>query len=64
MFPILKYQMSREMNKLGQTTAIGESLLKKQKSLFCTPVSKFQKISTLNICDGAKSIYPRKQNSF
>ena len=56
--------MSREMNKLGQTTAIGESLLKKQKSLFCTPVSKFQKISTLNICDGAKSIYPRKQNSF
>ena len=28
---------------------------------FCTPASKFQEISTLNICDGAKQIYPEKQ---
>ena len=27
---------------------------KKQKIFLCTPVSKFQKISTLNNCDGAK----------
>ena len=33
----------------------------KQKICFCTPVSTFQKISTLNICDGAKQIYPKKQ---
>ena len=26
---------------------------KKPKIFFCTPLSKFQKISTLNICDGA-----------
>ena len=34
---------------------------KKQKIFFCTPVSKFQKILTLNICDGAKQIYLKKQ---
>ena len=34
---------------------------KKQKIFFCTPVSNFQKMSTLNICDGAKQIYPKKQ---
>ena len=34
---------------------------KKQKIFFCTPVSKFQKISTLNICDGGKQIYSKKQ---
>ena len=34
---------------------------KKQKLFFCTSVSKFQKISTLNIGDGAKQIYPKKQ---
>ena len=34
---------------------------KKQKTFFCTPVSKFQKILTLNICDGAKQIYLKKQ---
>ena len=33
----------------------------KQKIFFYTPVSKFQKISTLNICDGAKQIYPKKE---
>ena len=34
---------------------------KKQKMFFCTTVSKFQEISTLNnICDGAKQIYPKK----
>ena len=36
---------------------------KKQKMFFYTPVSKFQKILTLNICDGAKQIYPKKKNS-
>ena len=35
---------------------------KKQKIFFYTPVLKFQKISTLNICDGAKQIYPKKKN--
>ena len=34
---------------------------KKQKIFFCAPVSKFQKILTLNICDGTKQIYPKKQ---
>ena len=34
---------------------------KKQKILFYTPVSKFLKILTLNICDGAKQIYPKKK---
>ena len=34
---------------------------KKQKIFFYTPVSKFQKILTLNICDGAKQIYPKKK---
>ena len=31
---------------------------KKQKIFFCKTVAKFQEISTLNICDGAKQIYP------
>ena len=34
---------------------------KKQKMFFYTPVSKFQKILTLNICDEAKQIYPKKK---
>ena len=34
---------------------------KKQKIFFCPPVRKFQKISTLNICNKAKQIYPKKQ---
>ena len=34
---------------------------KKHKIFFYTPVSKFQKILTLNICDGAKLIYPKKE---
>ena len=33
---------------------------KKQKIFFCT-IPKFQKIATLNICDGTKYIYPKKQ---
>ena len=37
---------------------------KKQKIFFYTPVSKFQKILTLNICDGAKQIYPKKKKDF
>ena len=33
----------------------------KNKIFFCTTVSKFQEILTLNnICDGAKQIYPKK----
>ena len=36
---------------------------KKQKIFFGTLVSKFWKISTLNICDGAKQIYPKKQKT-
>ena len=35
----------------------------KSRKYFYTPVSKFQKISTLNICDGAKQIYPKKQTN-
>ena len=34
---------------------------KKQKIFFHTPVSKFQKILTLNIGDGAKQIYPKRK---
>ena len=34
---------------------------KKQKIFFYTPVSKFQKILTLSICDGAKQIYQKKK---
>ena len=34
---------------------------KKKKIILCTPVSKFQEISTLNICDGAKQICTKKQ---
>ena len=33
----------------------------KQKIFSCTPVTKFQKISTLNICNEAKQVYPKKQ---
>ena len=36
---------------------------KKQKIFFHTPVSKFQKVLTLNICNGAKQIYPKKKDS-
>ena len=34
---------------------------KNQKTFFCTTVSKFQEMLTLNICDGAKQIYSKKQ---
>ena len=34
---------------------------KKQKIFSCKTVSEFQTISTLNISDGAKQIYPKKQ---
>ena len=48
-----------------ETTAIGKKfhakLDEKQKIYFYTPVSKFQKISILKICDGVKQIYPKKQ---
>ena len=39
-----------------------QNLIKSRK-YFSTPVSKFQKILTLNICDGAKQIYPKKKDS-
>ena len=47
----------------SKTTAIGKSVKsdEKQKIFFCTPVAKFQETSTLNICDGAKQIYPKKR---
>ena len=67
MFPIIKYKVRIEKIKFlhkRKTTAIGKSHEKsgkKQAIFFCTPVSKFQKISTLSICDGAKQIYPKKQ---
>ena len=35
--------------------------VKKQKIVFYTPVSKFQKSLILNICDGTKQIYPKKK---
>ena len=47
-----------------ETIATGKfhvKLDKKQAIFFCKPVSKFQKISPLNICDEAKQIYPKKQ---
>ena len=34
---------------------------RKQKMFFYVPVSKFQKILILNICDGAKQICPKKK---
>ena len=37
------------------------NLDKKQEICFYTPVSKFQKILTLNICDGTKQVYPKKK---
>ena len=50
MLPIIKYYV-RRLNSSD----------KKQQIFFCTTVSKFQEISTLNnICDGAKQIYPKK----
>ena len=47
---------------LGEDRKFHVKSAKKQKIFFCTPVSKFQKISTLNISDGAKQIHPKKQN--
>ena len=38
-----------------------ENQIKSRKHFFCAPVSKFPKISTLNICNGAKQIYSKKQ---
>ena len=52
------------MGPKRETIAIGKFHVKsdkKQKNFFCTPISRFQKISTLNICNGAKQIYPKKK---
>ena len=57
----------REMNKLlhkWETTAIGKSFIVKIKKYFSANqyLSKFEKMSILNLCDGAKEIiYPKKQ---
>ena len=69
MFPVIKYWVRREKIKFlykSETTAYWKRFPvksdKKQKTLFCTPkFSKFQEILTLNIGDGAKQIYPKKQ---
>ena len=68
MFPIIKYQVRREKIKFFfkvETTVLGKSFMqnwiKSRKYFFCTPVSKIQKISTSNICNGAKLIYLKKQ---
>ena len=37
---------------------------KKQKIFFYTPASKFQKILTLNICNGATQIYSKKEKDY
>ena len=71
MLPIIKYYVRRlnsEKKKIkflykSKTTATGKSFVKnriKNKIFFCTTVSKFQDISTLNICVEAKQIYPNK----
>ena len=70
MLPVIKYYARRSNSKKkitflykSKTTAIGKSFVKnwiKNKQFFCTTVSKFQEILTLNICDGAKQIYPKK----
>ena len=70
MLPVIKYYMKR-LNSLkkikflykSKTRAVGKSCVKnrvKNKIFFCTTASKFQEISTLNIYDGAKQIYPKK----
>ena len=60
MFPITKYYVRREKIKFihkSEATAIKKKFHaksdEKQKIFFCTPVSKFQKISTLNIYNEA-----------
>ena len=38
--------------------------IKSRKIFSAHQYQVFQKISTLNICDGAKQIYPKKQKDF
>ena len=40
-----------------------QNQIKKQKILFCTPVTKLQKILTLNICNETKQIYQKKKKA-
>ena len=54
MFPILKHEVSRIKIKFLYKMEKVNAKSDKQKIFLYTPVSKFQKISTLNICDGAK----------
>ena len=54
--------MRREKTKLlhkGETTAIGKSFLGKSRKYFSA--HQHQNFRTLNICNGAKQIYPKKQ---
>ena len=68
MFPIIKNQVSRGKTELfhkGETTVFGKSLIGKSRKYFFANhcPSKFEKISVLNICDGAKKNYPKKQET-
>ena len=65
-FLIIKYSVRRKNIELLQGNhsywkKFHAKSHKKQKIFFRTPVTKFQKISTLNICNEAKKIYPKKQ---
>ena len=66
--PIIKYLVGTEKVKFlhkMEATANGKSFvqnrIKSRKYFYVQPASKLQKISTLNICDGTKQIYPKKQ---
>ena len=58
MFPIIKYKVRREKIKFYWKKF--PLKLSKNKIFFCTPVSKVEEVLTLNICKGAKQIYPKK----
>ena len=54
--------MKREKTKLlhrEETTAIGKSFIGKSRKYFSA--HRHQNFRTLNICNGAKYIYPKKQ---
>ena len=42
-----------------ETTAVGKGLIGKRRKYF--PAHQYQNFRTLNICNGAKYIYPKKQ---
>ena len=51
----------REITTIGKSSMQNQK--KKQKIFFCTSVTKFWKISTLNICNETKQINPKKQEN-